>query len=168
MIFDGLISAFIMLLHLWIINVVVFAFWKYWRVHRNWYWPPLDFGITFFDKRRIFGAHKSFLNFPIIFFVGSVVGYFLSSIKLGLVYGLGFIIGTFLLSFIKRRLNLKPGDKAFLLDQTDYLWGTIISFYLFKIEINILVFFAAFLISIPAHIIGNKILFNLNIKDVPW
>jgi len=161
-------DALNMLIHLWVANTVAFFFAKFWQSHKTWIWPPADFGYNFFDHRRIFGKHKTYINLPIILFSGMFVGYFFSTVYLGFLYALGMYIGSFILSFYKRRINVKPGSCAPFLDQSDYIVGTLLVFLIFKQPINLAVFAVATIITIPVHAFGNVVLYKLKLKNVPW
>lgn len=165
---DKFFKATRMLTHLWMINLIVILISKYWRVDRNLFWPPTDFGKYFFDRRRIFGDHKTYLLLPIEIITGVLVGLLFKDAGTGILYSLGWFLGSHLLSFIKRRLNIKPGDPLPILDQTDYIIGTLIVFLIFKKEVEIDVFILSTLITLPVHVLGNIVLYKLKLKKVPW
>lgn len=88
-----------------------------WLLHRRWSWP-LDAGLVLGDGRPLLGSHITWRGV-----VAAVLATSLGAWLLGLDAGLGALIGLMamvgdaLSSFIKRRLGLKPGDKATGLDQ---------------------------------------------------
>lgn len=88
-----------------------------WLLRRRWSWP-LDAGLVLGDGRPLLGSHITWRGV-----VAAVLATSLLAWLLGLGAGLGALIGLMamagdaLSSFIKRRLGLKPGDKATGLDQ---------------------------------------------------
>lgn len=88
-----------------------------WALGPRWDWP-LDGGRMHPDGRPLLGGHITLRGL-----VGAVLATMVLAGLLGLGAGLGGLIGLLamvgdaLSSFIKRRLGLKPGDKATGLDQ---------------------------------------------------
>ena len=70
---------------------------------------PVDFNKKWKGK-RVFGSHKTWRGVATMMCVGLLSGYLvLGSIKYGLLTGVGVVAGDLLTSFIKRKINLKPG-----------------------------------------------------------
>ena len=88
-----------------------------WALGPRWDWP-LDGGRIHSDGRPWLGGHITTRGL-----VGAVLATMLLAYLLGLGAGLGAwiglltMVGDALSSFVKRRLGLKPGDKATGLDQ---------------------------------------------------
>ncbi len=88
-----------------------------WALGPRWDWP-LDGGRRYPDGRPLLGGHITLRGL-----VGAVLATMLLAYLLGLGAGLGAwigllaMVGDALSSFVKRRLGLKPGDKASGLDQ---------------------------------------------------
>ncbi len=89
----------------------------------------------------------------------------------------GSMFGDMLGSFLKRRMGIKRGAKAPILDQYDFLIGTLILliplqwswFYGNMIEGIYIVGFIGLIILIPfMHRAMNIIGFKMGKKDVPW
>jgi CDP-2,3-bis-(O-geranylgeranyl)-sn-glycerol synthase len=109
---------------------------------------PLDFGMTF-RGRRIFGDNKMLRGFVMIVPAGAVSFLLLSKILeipwplsasqyagLGALAGLGFMLGELPNSFMKRQLDIAPGQSpegaaarvaCFLIDHTDSIFGMLIA-----------------------------------------
>ncbi len=88
-----------------------------WALGPHWGWP-LDGGQMHPDGRRLLGGHATLRGL-----VAAVLATMIMAGLLGLGVGQGALIGFLamagdaLSSFIKRRLGIKPGDKATGLDQ---------------------------------------------------
>lgn len=144
---------------------------------------PIDLGKNL-GKERILGDGKTVegtlggLAFGL--FIILVQIYVQSQISLLKEYGfveINFILGLFLVSgallgdivgsFIKRRLGIKRGKPAPLLDQLDFLFGAMILSSIFvKLEwITILILV---IVTPIIHYISNAIAYLLKIKPVPY
>jgi CDP-2,3-bis-(O-geranylgeranyl)-sn-glycerol synthase len=157
---------------------------------------PVDFGRTMKDGTRILGDGKTW---------NGLIGGTLSGMGLGMIqviimnlldmpdwtYGgctsctivilfllsFGSLFGDMLGSFIKRRLKIARGAKAPILDQYDFLIGTMILiiplqwawFYENMLDGIYLVGFIGLIVLIPImHRAMNIIGFKMGKKDVPW
>lgn len=147
---------------------------------------PIDGGRLFLDGNPVFGEGKTWegLFFGCIFgaLIGLIEGiafpfipFNISPIPLvivpmswflGLILGLGAMIGDLVGSFIKRRIGLKRGEPALIMDQDDFVLGSLflVSFFItIKIEWLILLL----LLTPPIHLITNRIAYYLKIKSTP-
>ena len=107
---------------------------------------PLDFGKSI-NKIRIFGDHKTYRGFFAAILIATFIAYiqkFLfsassiireysiidysatSPVLIGFLMGFGALLGDLIESFIKRRLNKKPGERWFPWDQMDFLPTTLL------------------------------------------
>ncbi len=142
------------------------------RNHFKFLAKPLDIGLSFYGK-RILGSHKTFRGL-IFGMLGSLVVVFIqnliyaneffynlslidySSINL-LVFGIfaGFFVLLFdsIASFVKRRLNFKPGERFYILDQINGGLGFSLFIFLFYIRS-----WPLFIIIILVWIIGHFLL----------
>jgi len=86
---------------------------------------------------------------------------------LGLLLGAGAMVGDVVGSLIKRRLNLRRGAPAPILDQDDFVVGAFVfASVLIAIEMSWVILY---LILTPVfHLIANFIGYKLKIKNVPW
>ncbi|MBS7644797.1 MAG: CDP-2,3-bis-(O-geranylgeranyl)-sn-glycerol synthase [Candidatus Bathyarchaeia archaeon] len=134
---------------------------------------PLDLGRKFMDGKPIFGPHKTFKGFIGGLIAGWMTATILSALlgwgwlKPGLLACAGSMMGDLIGAFIKRRIGLKAGESAPLLDQLDFIIGALILVYpIWKLSM------ATVLISLsitpPIHLATNWIAYKLNLKKVPW
>jgi len=129
---------------------------------------PVDFGLKF-KGRRLFGANKTWRGL----FFGSLAGIITSffqgrGIIVGFVLGCGALMGDLLGSFIKRRLNMSPGQPHVLLDQTPYVLVPIVLYALFwPYPLNFGQTLFLILFSLWAHRASNVLYFKIGLKEVP-
>lgn len=128
----------------------------------------------FLDGKPILGSNKTIEGFVV-----GLIGSYIASTSIGIVYmdpsliplltGAGFfaLIGDLIGAFIKRRLNIKPGDPAPLLDQLDFI--ALSTLYYIVIGIKEFVERPSFiLISIVViailHIATNLLAYSIGLK----
>ena len=140
---------------------------------------PIDCGRFFFDRKPIFGAHKTIRGFFSGLLVGTLVGVLqnlLSSFEIvpfeypilfGFTTSLGALIGDLFESFIKRRLNLKPGALFPIVDQLDFIIGSLL-FSLFILPPSLITIILIVIITPPIHLLTNFIAYQIGIKKTPW
>jgi CDP-2,3-bis-(O-geranylgeranyl)-sn-glycerol synthase len=148
---------------------------------------PIDFGKKFIDGRRILGPGKTIEGFIAGCFFGALIGlveqlafpylpWELSEVPLmivamspllGFVLGFGAMTGDSAGSFIKRRLNLKRGRPAPLLDQLDFIVGALL---ISSLVINVkLEWFIMLVVLTPViHLLACVIGYLLHVKKEPW
>lgn len=146
---------------------------------------PLDFNIKIKGK-EILGKNKTWRGLIAGILVGILTVYlqrylfrfgFFKSISLidynqinfliyGFLFGFGVILGDAVKSLIKRRINLKPGDKWFPWDQLDFLGALILILFVYLPPwyIFILIIIISPFLPLAANWLGYK----LNIKKVSW
>jgi len=148
---------------------------------------PVDGGRKFFDGRPFLGPGKTWEGL----FFGSVIGIIISivmltahpylpwdispvplyiapmSIQLGFLLGFGAIIGDMAGSFIKRRLNIPRGRPAPVLDQDDFVLGSLF-FASLVVAIKFEWIILALIITPIFHFIASVIAYKLKIKKEPW
>lgn len=84
----------------------------------------------------------------------------------GFVFAFLAIVGDSVKSFIKRRLNKKPGDRWIPWDQIDFLIpSTILVMIFFPFKLYYWLFI---IIGIILHISVNRVCFWLKLKNTPW
>lgn len=141
---------------------------------------PIDFGKQLRGK-AIFGNGKTWNGLILGVLAGTLFGLVQSNIiveglpfilpkmtiLLAFMLSLGSLIGDMIGSFIKRRLNLKRGAPAPLLDQLDFIFGAFI-FAALIIEINLVHLFILAIITPAIHLTTNKIAYKIGIKKEPW
>ncbi|WP_287585393.1 CDP-2,3-bis-(O-geranylgeranyl)-sn-glycerol synthase [Candidatus Borrarchaeum sp.] len=150
--------------------------------------PPIDFGKTL-NEKRIFGDGKTIRGFIggvisgtlvglTLFYVGPILNQSIPESQglielsynpiVALLISVGALIGDLVGSFIKRRLNLKRGAPAPVLDQITFL----VFAFLFALLIirPIPLEYVIFLIplTLGLHLFTNFISWLIGIKKVPY
>ena len=128
---------------------------------------PLDGGRLFLDHRPIFGAHKTVRGALSGLVVGSITGLVEGDIVRGVLLSCGALGGDLFTSFLKRRLDLKPGAPFPVFDQLSFILGGIVLVWLvsplsWEMVVTIVV------ATLPIHFLSNFFAFLLKIKDRPW
>ncbi len=133
---------------------------------------PIDGGKIAKDGNRLLGDGKTWLGI-IASFIGGALGglvastWGIGSIYSGMLIGFSAIFGDSIGSFIKRRLKMKRGSNAGLLDQMDFIIASLIVASFFQSFTLAQILFI--LISTPLlHRISNIIGYKLKLKSVPW
>lgn len=140
---------------------------------------PIDLGRKFLDERPIFGPHKTYRGFISGILIGTAVGWAQENIAplaglpqrstfSGFLLSLGALIGDLFGSFLKRRLNLRPGAMLPILDQLDFVLFALLFASLsnnLPSPMGIVIIIA---LTIPIHFITNLIAYLLHLKDKPW
>ena len=156
---------------------------------------PIDFGKNFTDKKKIFGDHKTWkglFGYIILNIIFSVIfGYIwnitnlekynffyinhentlLFNILIGFLLGLGYSLFELPNSFIKRRLDIKPGKtiKGFkkiffiIFDQADSVFGVALVVWLFY-PIGIWIYLFYILLGTVTHLLVNMLLYFLHLR----
>jgi len=147
---------------------------------------PIDFGKTWKGK-PVFGKNKTWEGLMFGCLIGMLIGWiemlsfpFLPfhispvplkiipmSALLGFLLGFGAMAGDTVESFLKRRLNIKPGKPLPVLDQLDFLIGAVIfSSLVMSWEWEWIVLL---IILTPVfHFVANITGYLLKIKKYPW
>ncbi len=126
---------------------------------------PIDLGKNFVDGKRILGDHKTIRGFLSGVLAGTLVGVFQGRPLCGLLLSLGAMLGDMMGSFFKRRVDIKPGESAPLLDQEGFVMVALALCMPFEpltlMEILIIV-----LITPPLHLLANMLAYLLGFKGV--
>ncbi len=155
---------------------------------------PIDFGKNFIDGRRILGKGKTWRGF----FGGALSGLVFGVIQnLGAFYlpqqwfpcfstswfyailllatmSFGAMLGDSFGSFIKRRMGIESGGKAFLLDQLMFVIIAWLLIYLFFPQWflwhfwNVVSIITVFVLTPFIHRAVNIIAYKVGLKNVPW
>jgi CDP-2,3-bis-(O-geranylgeranyl)-sn-glycerol synthase len=138
---------------------------------------PLDFGRNFVDGKPVFGKNKTFRGFFFGLLVGVLVGLGESAafgattfpVMLSALIPLGALMGDLAGAFVKRRLNLAPGDLLPIVDQVDFVIGAI----LFSLPVSLPflsweLVVAILIITIPVHLLTNYAAYKFGFKNNPW
>jgi CDP-2,3-bis-(O-geranylgeranyl)-sn-glycerol synthase len=136
---------------------------------------PIDFGLHFIDKRRVFGDGKTWEGFASGLLAGLVVSALISVargdpyfILVGAASSLGALLGDLAGSFLKRRLGMERGAPAPLLDQLDFYAGAVAMLYLVGAEVSLQPLAILAVVILALHLGTNYIAYRLGIKPVPW
>jgi CDP-2,3-bis-(O-geranylgeranyl)-sn-glycerol synthase len=141
---------------------------------------PLDFGKKW-KGERILGEGKTIEGFIFASVMGLVAGYlellilpffnynnFLNIPLIGFFFiGVGAMVGDAIGSFIKRRMKLKRGENAGLLDMLDFIIGSFIFAYFFT-QYSVWTFLIALVITPIVHRGANIIGYRIGVKKEPW
>ena len=81
--------------------------------------------------------------------------------------GFGAIFGDMVESFVKRRINFKPGKSLIPFDQLDFVIGALIFIYpIIILSVNKII--TILILSFILHIIVNHLAFYVGIRKVKW
>ncbi|MCS3924720.1 CDP-2,3-bis-(O-geranylgeranyl)-sn-glycerol synthase [Methanosalsum natronophilum] len=157
---------------------------------------PIDNGKLFFDGRRILGDGKSYRGLLAGITSGLLVGLIqislasreitilnidlpsfgpdtVSAILVIFCLSAGSLLGDMVMSFFKRRMNLKRGAPLPLIDQLDFVFGAWILTYLvfpqwFIATFSFNIIIAILIISPILHVTINIIGYIIGVKKEPW
>ncbi len=140
---------------------------------------PIDFGKNIFGKNKtyrglivgillaiIIACLQSILYQSNLFKNLSFINYS-NWLLIGFLFGFGALFGDLIESFIKRRLNIKPGKSFFPWDQLDFVFGALI-FISFKVNLTFKMVLTIILISFVGHILINHLAYYLKIRKEKW
>ncbi|MBS3134956.1 CDP-2,3-bis-(O-geranylgeranyl)-sn-glycerol synthase [Candidatus Woesearchaeota archaeon] len=147
---------------------------------------PIDLGKKI-NNKRIFGNNKTYRGIILgIIFSIIIISFqkelysikFIKSISLvnyininlilwGFLMGFGALFGDLAGSFIKRRLDIKPGKSLILLDQLDFIAGGLF-FISFVYKLNIKMIIIILPISFILTILVNHTSYYLKMREVKW
>jgi CDP-2,3-bis-(O-geranylgeranyl)-sn-glycerol synthase len=137
---------------------------------------PMDFGKNFVDGKRVFGANKTFRGFFFGLGIGVAVGFvdwifFANTLGYPWAFAIfipfGGLVGDLMGAFLKRRLNIAPGELLPVIDQIDFVLGAL----LFSLPLMIIgweVAITVLLITPPIHLVTNFCAYKLKLKKHPW
>lgn len=137
----------------------------------------IDGGRFFRDGRRLLGDSKSVEGFLAGVATGTLVGmleaFFCSDpfiiVVRGFVLAVGAMLGDLLGSFAKRRMGLRPGAPAPLLDQLDFLLFSVgLAYLLGMADIGLAGFTMLLVLTVILHYATNYAAYKAGWKKVPW
>jgi len=150
---------------------------------------PVDFGKKFFDGKRVFGDGKTWKGLigGIVFgmSIGSIQTYSADSIAFPnfgffpifflvlFCLTFGALFGDLCKSFVKRRLNIKRGEKFPVIDQLDFVAGAFLFLIIFSpswfLQTFTIYHIIIILVVTPLlHRIMNIAGYKIGKKKVPW
>jgi CDP-2,3-bis-(O-geranylgeranyl)-sn-glycerol synthase len=134
--------------------------------------PALDGGRKLSDGQPIFGSHKTVRGVMVGVLAGTIFGLAESLVDsrlalAGFMIAFGAVLGDLLGAFIKRRLRVEPGKAFPILDQLDFVFGSLIfGYYFFPIDLSSLILFVV--VTPPIHLGTNYGAYRLGIKKTQW
>ena len=133
---------------------------------------PLDGGRCLADGRPIFGPHKTVRGVIAGIVVGTLIGLAESVVDsrlaiAGLMIALGAVLGDLLGAFVKRRLNVEPGKAFPILDQLDFILGSVVLGYAF-FQVGLISILLVVVVTPPIHLATNYGAYRLGIKKTRW
>jgi CDP-2,3-bis-(O-geranylgeranyl)-sn-glycerol synthase len=129
---------------------------------------PLDFGVTFFDRRPVFGPSKTFRGIVVaVLATGACAPLIGLDPMIGATVAGAAMAGDLLSSFVKRRLNLPSSSQALGIDQIpeslipmlacrDALALTAVD-----IALGVVIFFVG-------ELLLSRLLFRAHLRDEPY
>ncbi len=137
----------------------------------------IDGGLNFFDGKPLLGKNKTIGGLLSAVISGGMAGialyYFFPNIWgsfpiwLGFLEGFGAMIGDAFGSFLKRRINLKPGGPFPIMDQIGFIVFSFLVVWPF-VGINWLWFGLVTLAALVLHVAANIFAYKMGWKDVWW
>ncbi len=134
---------------------------------------PIDLGKRLPDGQRILGDHKTFRGFISGIVAGTLVGLICSYIFsmnlmiIALPASLGALLGDMAGAFLKRRLHMAPGDALPVVDQLDFVVGSMLLVSLFS-PISLVVAVILLVVTPPIHLLTNVGAYLLGLKEHYW
>lgn len=133
----------------------------------------MDFGKNLSDGKRIFGKNKTFRGFFAGLVVGTAAGlvesfFFNYPLQFGIVVSSGALLGDLAGAFLKRRLNIPPGGLLPVVDQVDFILGSILFSFLLPMSRSWELFALVLVITPPIHLLTNFVAYKLKLKNNPW
>ncbi len=129
---------------------------------------PLDGGRTWRDGEPILGDHKTVRGTLSGIAAGILTGLLQQAPLRGVLLAVGAISGDLIVSFIKRRLKLKPGALFPLADQMDFIVFAVILLSLFQPLPTWDRIIAILVATLPIHYLTNVLAWLLKLKSNPW
>jgi CDP-2,3-bis-(O-geranylgeranyl)-sn-glycerol synthase len=135
---------------------------------------PIDRGRNFIDGRRILGTNKTIKGFAYGFLLGCIAGLAeavlfanYALISVGVVASLGALLGDLSGAFLKRRLDIAPGNPLPVVDQLDFILGAILFTYLL-LNVTVGAVLILVIATVPIHLLSNVVAYMLRLKSRRW
>jgi CDP-2,3-bis-(O-geranylgeranyl)-sn-glycerol synthase len=129
---------------------------------------PLDRGRTWIDGEPLFGDHKTVRGTISGLVVGIIAGFILMMPLRGVLLSVGAIGGDIIVSFIKRRLKLKPGAMFPVADQMGFIVFAVLLVSLVQPSPPWERAVAILVATLPIHYMTNVFAWALKLKSNPW
>lgn len=130
---------------------------------------PVDFGKSWHSK-RIFGDHKTWRGITVGVLTGAVIAFLQGRpLLVGVILAGGNFIGDLAGAFIKRRLDVRPGEKSLLIDALPGQICAMLATYAFGfLTISWSQSLLLVALILPLHLAANRIWYKLRLKSSPW
>jgi CDP-2,3-bis-(O-geranylgeranyl)-sn-glycerol synthase len=134
----------------------------------------IDQGRKFIDGHPILGANKTMKGFTCGLLLGIAAALAEAAVftnyglaLVGIAASLGALLGDLFGAFVKRRVNIPPGNPLPVVDQLDFVLGALLlTSPLLKLTLGaILILVVA---TIPIHLLSNAIAYALRLKKRAW
>ena len=135
---------------------------------------PIDRGRRFIDGRRILGTNKTIKGFAYGLLLGCIAGLAeavlfanYALISVGVVASLGALLGDLSGAFLKRRLDIAPGNPLPVVDQLDFILGAILFTHpLLNVTVGAVLILV--IATLPIHLLSNVVAHMLRMKSRRW
>ena len=132
----------------------------------------LDGGRRLSDSQPIFGSHKTVRGVVVGIVVGTLIGLGESFVDsrlafAGLMISLGAVLGDLFGAFVKRRFKVAPGRSFPVLDQLDFILGSVLIGYPF-FQVGLIAIVLVIVVTPPIHLSTNYGAYRLGIKKTRW
>ena len=135
---------------------------------------PIDRGRRLIDGRRILGTNKTIKGFAYGLLLGSLAGLVeavlfanYALISVGVIASLGALLGDLFGAFLKRRLDIAPGNPLPVVDQLDFILGAILFTYpLLNVTVGAVLILV--IATLPIHLLSNVVAHMLRLKSRRW
>ena len=135
---------------------------------------PIDRGRRLIDGRRILGTNKTIKGFAYGLLLGSLAGLVeavlfanYALISVGVIASLGALLGDLFGAFLKRRLDIAPGNPLPVVDQLDFILGAILFTYLL-LNVTVGAVLILVIATVPIHLLSNTVAYMLRLKSRRW
>jgi len=135
---------------------------------------PIDRGGNFIDGRRIFGSNKTVKGFTSGLVLGASAAvaeaaFFLnqSLVLVGIAASFGALLGDLTGAFVKRRLDIAPGNPLPIVDQLDFILGAVLLTFPF-LPVPAGAFLILIAATVPIHLAANAAAYQLGLKRRLW
>lgn len=130
--------------------------------------PPLDGGADWVDRKPLLGGHKTVKGAVSGIAVGTLVGVAQGNPLGGLLQSIGAITGDLASSFIKRRMDLRPGASLPVMDQLGFIVLAVALQHLIPSRPTWEQSVVIIAVTLPIHYLVNIIAWILGLKRDPW
>ncbi|MCJ7455481.1 CDP-2,3-bis-(O-geranylgeranyl)-sn-glycerol synthase [Candidatus Bathyarchaeota archaeon] len=135
---------------------------------------PIDRGRRLIDGRRMLGTNKTIKGFAYGLLLGSLAGLAeavlfanYALISVGVIASLGALLGDLFGAFLKRRLDIAPGNALPVVDQLDFILGAILFTYpLLNVTVGAVLILV--IATLPIHLLSNAVAYMLRLKNRRW